>query len=168
MISSPKSIPHGNKQSRFQHSWDLVSTSADVDEQSHSLEIVACSRRHRHQRQFDLIIDGVSYFDLPKYDDEEGRILDSQVDTTSNTATCASAAADDDDSNNDPQGDKTAASSPGSQSRSTEEGDGSWLDIDADVESLHCAVESLDVGGRANVEEFSLAEQLQAPSTPVN
>ena len=67
----------------------------------------------------------------------------------------------------DTEDDNTAASSPGSQSHSTEEADGSWLDIDADVEALHYAVESLDVGRKANEEEFSIVEQLQTPSTPV-
>ena len=89
LISSPKSMPH-KKQSKFQHNWDLVST--DTEEHSHSLEIVACSHQQlKHRRQFDLLIDGVSYFDLPRYDDEEGRILGLHVDSTTTAAGAAAA-----------------------------------------------------------------------------
>lgn len=125
LISSPK-ILH-KKQAKFEHNWDLVCT--DFGGQSHSLGIVANSGQH-HYRQFDLFIDGVSYFDLPKYNEQEGRIIGLPVDTAADTAD-----------------NSATASSPGSQPPSIEEankptitregegGDNSWLDIDANDES---------------------------------
>ena len=156
-------MPH-KKQSKFEYSWDLVST--DMEEQSHSLEIVACSQQ-QHRRQFDLIIDGVSYFDLPKYDEEEGRILGIDLKAAVTCTTVGSAdTAETAEGNN-----VVAASSSGSKSiieevsrptiisQSEEEGaDSSWLDIDVRVNDAERMNNDGEVG---NTEEEQLSGVLQ-------